>query len=56
MPALKKGGAPWFSVVQFVYGDDANRYIALVPIVSYTELAKGSPMERALGSEGVRNL
>ena len=56
VPALKKGGAALFSVLQIVYGDDANRYLAFVPIVSYTELAKGSPLERALGAEGVRNL
>jgi hypothetical protein len=56
VPALKKGGAPWCSVVQIVYGDDANRYLAFVPIASYTELAKGSPLERALGAEGVRKL
>ena len=55
-PALKKGGAPWFSVVQVVFGDDVNRYFAIVPVSNYAEIAKGTPLERALGPQGVTNL
>ena len=56
VPALKKGGVTYYSVVQVVFGDDVNKYMTLTPVSDYAELAKGSPIERALGAEGMAKL
>lgn len=56
VPALKKGGVGYYSVVQVVFGDDANKYMTLMLVNDYAEIAKGSPLERALGPEGMTKL
>ena len=56
IPALKKGGASHYSVVQVLFGDDANKYMTLLAVNDFAELAKGSPIERALGPEGMVKL
>ena len=56
VPALKKGGVSYYSVVQVVFGDDVNKYMTLSTVNDYAELAKGSPIERALGPEGMAKL
>jgi hypothetical protein len=39
-----------------LFGDDANKYMTLVPVSDFAELAKGSPIERGLGPEGMAKL
>jgi hypothetical protein len=56
VPALKKGGVSYYAVAQVVFGDDANKYMTLTLINDYAELTKGSPIERALGPEGMAKL
>ena len=56
IPALKKGGVSYYSVVQVLFGDDANKYMTLTAVNDFAELAKGSPIERALGPEGMAKL
>jgi hypothetical protein len=56
VPALKKGGVTYYSVVQVVFGDDVNKYMTLTLVNDYAEIAKGSPLERALGPEGMTKL
>jgi hypothetical protein len=56
VPALKKGGVSYYSVVQVVFGDDVNKYMTLSLVNDYAEIAKGSPLERALGPEGMVKL
>ena len=56
VPALKKGGATYYSVAQVVFGDDVNKYMTLTLYNDFAEIAKGSPLERALGSEGMMKL
>ena len=56
VPALKKGGVTYYSVVQVVFGDDVNKYMTLSLVNDFAEIAKGSPMERALGPEGMAKL
>jgi hypothetical protein len=56
VPALKKGGVTYYSVVQVVFGDDVNKYMTLMLVNDFAEIAKGSPLERALGAEGMTKL
>jgi hypothetical protein len=56
VPALKKAGVGYYSVVQVVFGDDVNKYLTLTLVNDYAEIAKGSPLERALGPEGMVKL
>ena len=56
VPALKKGGVTYYSVVQVVFGDDVNKYMTLTLVNDFAEIAKGSPLERALGREGMLKL
>lgn len=56
VPALKKDGTAWMSVVQVLFGDDANRYFVWAPTANYAELSKGSPLERGFGPDGARVL
>jgi hypothetical protein len=56
VPALKKGGVSYYSVVQVVFGDDVNKYMTLSLVNDFAEIAKGSPIERALGPEGMAKL
>jgi hypothetical protein len=56
VPALKKGGVSYYAVAQVVFGDDVNKYMTLMLVNDYAELAKGSPIERVLGPEGMAKL
>jgi hypothetical protein len=56
VPALKKAGVTYYAVAQVVYGGDTNEYVTLVLASDYAELAKGHPLERALGPEGAAKL
>ncbi|MGE5837434.1 MAG: hypothetical protein ACM4AI_23375 [Acidobacteriota bacterium] len=56
VPALKKDGTAWMSVMQVLFGDDANRYFVWTPTANYAELSKGSPLERGFGADGARVL
>lgn len=56
VPALKKGGVAYYAVAQVVFGDDVNKYLTLSAVNDYAELAKGSPLERSLGPEGMAKL
>ena len=44
------------SVMQVLFGDDANRYFVWTPTANYAELSKGSPLERGFGADGARVL
>jgi len=55
-PALKKDGTAWMSVMQVLFGDDANRYFVWTPTANYAELSKGNPLERGFGPDGARML
>jgi hypothetical protein len=56
IPGLKKGGVGHYTVSRLVYGGDTNQYFTLIPVANYTELAKGHPLERALGADGMARL
>jgi hypothetical protein len=56
VPALKKDGTAWVSVMQVLFGDDAGRYFVWTPTANYAELSKGSPLERGFGADGARVL
>jgi len=56
VPGLKKANVTYYVVTQTVYGGDTNEYRTLVPVNDFAELAKGHPLERALGLEGVAKL
>jgi hypothetical protein len=56
VPALKKAGVTYYAVAQVVYGGDTNEYATLVLANDYAELAKGHPLERALGPDGAAKL
>jgi hypothetical protein len=56
IPALKKGGGKHYSVVQVLYGGAMNQYMTLVGIDTFADLAKGHPVTRALGDEGLNKL
>lgn len=56
VPALKKAGVTYYAVVQVVWGDDVNKYMSLTAMPDYAEIAKGSPLERSLGPEGMAKL
>jgi hypothetical protein len=55
-PALKKANVNYYTVSQVVYGGDANQYFTLIPFSNFAELAKGHPLERALGADGMMRL
>jgi hypothetical protein len=56
VPPLKKAGVTYYAVAQVVYGGDTNEYVTLVLANDYAELAKGHPLERALGADGAAKL
>lgn len=56
VPALKKGGVAYYSLSQVVFGGDSHQYLSLLPADNYAELAKGHPLERALGADGMARL
>jgi hypothetical protein len=56
VPALKKDGTAWMSVMRVAFGDDANRYFVWIPTANYADLTKGAPLERAFGADGARVL
>jgi hypothetical protein len=56
IPGLKKAGVTYYSVVQTIFGGDANEFWTLSLVPNYAELAKGSPLERGLGPEGMAKL
>jgi hypothetical protein len=56
VPALKKANVTYYVVGQIVYGGDANEFRTLIPVENFAELAKGLPLERALGPEGMAKL
>ena len=56
IPALKKGGGTHYLVNQTVYGGDTTECVTLVGIDSFADLAKGHPVTRALGEEGIAKL
>lgn len=56
VPALKKAGVTYYAVAQVLYGGDTNEYITLVLANDYAELAKGHPLERALGADGAAKI
>lgn len=56
VPALKKANVTYYSVSQMVYGGDVNQYLSLLLFANYADLAKGHPLDRALGPNGVVRL
>jgi hypothetical protein len=55
-PALKKGGAPSYSVNQVVFGGSIGEYYTFTPIPSFAELDKGHPIQRTMGEEAMNRL
>jgi hypothetical protein len=55
-PALKKVNVSYYSVSQVVYGGNTNEFRTLIPVNDFAEIAKGHPLERALGSDGMIKL
>jgi len=56
VPALKKANVSYYVVTQTVYGGDSNQYRSVIAINDFAELAKGHPLERALGADGMAKL
>lgn len=56
VPALKKANVGYYSVSQMVYGGDSNTYGTLLLFENYSALAKGHPLARALGENGMARL
>lgn len=56
IPGLKKANVGYYAVSQMVYGGDANQYMTLLTFDNFAELAKGHPLERALGESGMARL
>jgi hypothetical protein len=56
IPALKTGGGKYYAVSQVVYGGSATQYHTLVGVDSFADIAKGHPVTRALGEEGLVKL
>jgi hypothetical protein len=56
IPALKSGGGKSYRVSQVVYGGSAAQYFTLVGVDTFADIAKGHPVTRALGEEGVVKL
>jgi hypothetical protein len=54
--ALKKGGGKHYSVSQVVYGGNTTEFMTLVGIDTFADLAKGHPVTKALGEEGLVKL
>lgn len=54
--ALKKGGGKHYSVSQVVYGGSTTEFMTLVGIDTFADLAKGHPVTKALGEEGIVKL
>jgi hypothetical protein len=55
IPALKKGGAKQYTVVQALYGGGASEFHTLVGIDKYADLA-AHPVTKALGDDGVAKM
>lgn len=55
-PAYKKANVSYYAVSQVVYGGDTNQYMTLVPVENFAALAKGHPLELALGPAGAARL
>jgi hypothetical protein len=55
IPAIKKGGAKGYTVVQVLYGGGTSEFHTLVGIDKYAELAS-HPVTRALGEDGVNKM
>ena len=56
IPALKSGGGTSYRVSQVVYGGAATQYYTLVGVNAFADIAKGHPVTRALGEDGVVKL
>jgi len=56
VPAYKKANVGYYAVSQVVYGGDTNEFVTLVLFENFAELAKGHPLERALGADGAAKL
>jgi hypothetical protein len=56
IPALKTGGGKLYEVSQVVYGGSLSQYFSLVGVDSFADIAKGHPVTRALGEEGMIKL
>ena len=55
IPAIKKGGAKGYTVVQVMYGGGSTEFHTLVGIDKYADLAS-HPVTRALGEDGVNKM
>lgn len=55
-PALKKGGAPSYSVNQVVFGGSIGEYYTFTPLPNFAELDKGHPIQRAMGEDALNRL
>jgi hypothetical protein len=55
LPALKKGGTPWRSFSQTMFGD-LNTFVSVTPIEKFAQYDGESGLTKALGQEGVRAL
>jgi hypothetical protein len=53
IPALKSGGGKSYRVSQVIYGGTATQYFTLVDVDTFADIAKGHPVTRALGDEGL---
>jgi hypothetical protein len=56
LPAVKKAGVIGYFVSQTVFGGDTNAYTTVTLADSFSEIAKGSPIQRALGEAGFNRL
>jgi hypothetical protein len=56
IPALKQGGGTYYAVSQVMYGGSATTYMTLVGIDTFADLAKGHPVLRALGEQGMNKM
>jgi hypothetical protein len=56
VPGLKKANVGYYTASQVVYGGDVNQYMTLLLFENFAELAKGHPLERALGTDGMTRL
>jgi hypothetical protein len=54
--ALKTGGGKYYVVSQVVYGGSPTEYMTLVGVENFADIAKGHPVTRALGEDGVVKL
>jgi hypothetical protein len=54
--ALKKAGVSYYGVSRVVYGGDTSQYITLLLFEDFAALARGHPLERVLGADGLGRL